>query len=69
MQSKKNSIIEVTSGAMIKFLATLPFQMFIVFPMFEVEVEWTVNVGIWISMTVFTITITYFIRRWFTKRT
>ena len=68
MQSKKNSFIESLSNVAIGYFVALASQL-IIFPFFDINIPISDNIFIGMWFTVISITRSYIIRRFFTKRT
>lgn len=67
MQSKKQSLIETVTSTLIGLAVSFLTQI-IVFPLYNLEVNFTQNLQITLIFTVVSIARGYFVRRIFNKR-
>jgi len=68
MQSKTHSLIESITNIIIGYIVALISQL-LVFPLFDINVPLKTNIYIGLWFTGISLTRSYIIRRFFTKRT
>lgn len=66
-QTKTQSVIESVTNVAIGYFVALVSQL-LVFPMFNIHVSFSDNIGISIWFTVISLIRSYIVRRWFAKR-
>ena len=68
MQTRKHSVIESVTNVVVGYLVAV-FSQVLVFPLFDIHIPLGDNflIGLW--FTGISLTRSYLIRRWFTRRT
>ena len=66
MQTKKQSLIESITNMVIWYITAVG-STFIVFPMFNIDIEPQDNLLIWLYFTIISLIRSYLIRRYFNK--
>ena len=67
MQSRLESLVEVLLNTVIGWLTAIITQI-IVFPLFDIHVSFSEQIGISLIFTTIAIVRSYMIRRWFNKK-
>lgn len=67
MQSRLESLVEVLLNTVIGWLTAIITQI-IVFPLFDIRVSFSEQIGISLIFTTIAIVRSYMIRRWFNKK-
>ena len=68
MQSKKHSLFESFTNIAIGLVINVTAQ-FLIFPMFDIDIDPEENIAIAVIFTVISLCRSYAIRRWYTKHT